>query len=262
MFGDQYADACSELGVLTSYRCFEQGVICADGKGSREFGERRNCRPNESSKYIEWVGGFADYLMKLKKNPAQVIVAGIYGKPNHIAAIPDEKIDYVATPRLANVCGASGEEGEGATPAVRMNALMAKFGGRASQSSICDSELSWAMRDVGLVTRTAATRSHCLRGALTDIDSAAAGVQPTCRVEVATDMRTTLEKRVVVPPCDRASGERCFTIARDAECEDTETQLAFQLDGGASNETLIVTCDVNLDAPVHRPSDDLTRAPE
>lgn len=256
LFADQYADACSQMGPITSYRCFEHGVRCHDGKGSRAFGERRDCRPNEGSPYVESVSGFADFLKGLKQNPAQVIVAGIYGKPNQVTAIPDERITTYSTPRLADVCGSGGKEGSGATPAIRMNALMAEFGGRASQSSICESELSWAMRDVGLVTRGAATRSHCLRGALSDVDPAAPGIQPACRVEVASDVGTNLATRGQLPPCDRAEGKRCFTIDIEAECADTETQLAFHVLDRADNETLTVTCDVDVDAPAHQSRDE------
>jgi hypothetical protein len=247
LFGEPYADACTELGALTSYRCFEHGVRCYDGQGSRAFGERRNCRPDESSPYMESVAGFADALKATKRDPAQVIVAGIYGKPNRVVAIRDERVTGFATPRLADVCGSGGEEGTGATPAVRMHALLAEFGGRASRSSICDSELSWAMRDVGLVTRAAATRSHCLHGALIDVDGAAAGIQPTCRVEVASHVGTPLETRTELPPCDGAGRERCFTIERDDACSDTETQLAFRVDAGGAKETLIASCDVDLE---------------
>src|SRR5687768_2425158 len=122
LYGDVQADACSELGAITSYRCFEHGVRCYDGKGSRAFGDRRNCRADETSLYMESVEGFATYLKKLKKNPAQVVVAGIYGKPNWVNAIPDERVTTFQTPRLSNVCGTGGKEGTGATPAVRMNA--------------------------------------------------------------------------------------------------------------------------------------------
>lgn len=262
LFSDPYADACSELGAITSYRCFEHGVRCYDGKGSREYGERRNCRPDESSPYVESVADFAEFLKGLKPNPAQVIVAGVYGKPNRVTAIRDHRITTYSTPRLADVCGGGGAEGTGATPAVRMNALMAEFGGRASHSSICESQLSWAMRDMGLVTHGAATRSHCLRGALADVDAAAPGIQPACRVEVASDIGTPLEARVEVPSCDRADGVRCFTVDVDPACGHTETQLSFGVDAGAGNETLIVSCDVVLDALPPPPVISGTRAYE
>ena len=243
LFGDQVADACSELGTNTSYRCFEHGVRCYDGKGSRALGDRSNCRADESSPYMESVSGFAGFLKGLKTNPAQVVVAAIYGKPNWVHTIPDERVTTHKTPRLADVCGGSGKEGTGATPAIRMNALLAEFGGRASQSSICESELSWAMGDIGLVTRRAATRSHCLGGRLIDANAGAAGIQPTCRVEVATDVGTDAERRIEVPPCDGAAG-RCFTIDTDAACADTETRLAFEVSNPAENETLTIACDV------------------
>ena len=237
------ADTCGELGMLTSYRCFEYGVTCYDGKDSRELGSRSNCHPNERSAYVESVLDFADFLKGLKENPAQVVVSAIYGKPNGITAIRDERVT-TETPRLADVCGGTGVEGTGATPAVRMNALLAEFGGRASQSSICESELSWAMREVGLVTRGAATRSRCLRGALADLDAAAPGLQPACRVEVARHLGTGVEERIAVPPCGGADGQRCFTVDVDATCGETETKLAVQVADPADDETLTVDCDV------------------
>ncbi len=243
LFGDSYADACSDVGAMTSYRCFEHGVVCHDGKGSRELGERTNCRPDESSRYVESISSFATFLKGVKKNPAQVIVAGIYGKPNGVRAVPDEKVMGYLTPRLANVCAGGGLAGTGATPAIRMNALLAEFGGRASQSSICESELSWAMRDVGLVTRGAATRSRCLHGSLIDDDGVTPGIQPTCRVDVATGDATSREAWSAVPSCDRSSGGPCFTVETDAACE-TETNLAVRVEGGA-DETVSVTCDVD-----------------
>ncbi len=235
LFGDVDADACSALGPSTSYRCFEHGVTCADGKGSREFGERENCRPDETSPYVESVAAFAQYLKKLKRQPAQTIVAGIYGKPNGVFAVPDEKVELrlgYQTPRLADVCGGMGVEGTGATPAIRMNALLAEFGGRASQSSICERELAWAMRDVGLVARSAATRSRCLRGALVDDNADLPGTQPTCRVDAATNTGTSRELRRDVP----------FTLELDTTC--VETQLSFRA-ASIAGETLTVTCDVD-----------------
>lgn len=234
-YDDVYGDACSDMGPMTSYRCFEHGVECADGKGSREFGERTNCRPSSNGRFIESVPGFAQYLKKLKPHPAQTLVAGIYGKPNGVFAIPDEKIELARgyqTPRLADVCGGTGVEGTGATPAIRMNALLAEFGGRASQSSICESELSWAMRDVGLVAREAATRSHCLRGKLVDTDAIAPGIQPSCTVAATTNTGTSREIRREVP----------FTLELDTSC--AGNQLSFRA-SSLAGETLTVTCDVD-----------------
>ncbi len=250
LFSDPYANACSELGAITSYRCFEHGVLCYDGKGSRALGERTHCRSNESSEYIESVSAFATSLKAVKRDPGQVIVAGIYGKPNNVTAIRDERVTYFTTPRLANVCNTGGVEGTGATPAVRMNALMAEFGGRASHSSICEPELAWAMRDAGLVTRSVATRSHCLRGRMIDYDAQAPGVQPSCTVQAASNAGTPEETREEIVPCVGGDTGRCFTVEADPiECADSETQLAFRVqdspDGG--RETMTVRCDVHDD---------------
>jgi hypothetical protein len=251
LFSEPYADACTELGTLTSYRCFEHGVTCYDGKGSREFGERRDCRPNENSRYVESVRSFAETLKGVKQNPAQIAVAAIYGKPNHVEVIPDERVTSFQTPRLAASCGSGFVEGSGATPAIRMNALLAEFGGRASQSSICDSELSWAMRETALVARGAAKRSPCLRGGLIDANRVEPGIQPRCEVHAMTGARTKLETRVAIPECDRSGGDRCFTIDFDATCE-TETQLAVRLTESQDHETLVVDCEVPNSVPDSR----------
>jgi hypothetical protein len=245
LYSDPYADACSALGPRTSYRCFEHGVRCYDGKASRVFGARENCRADEDSPYVDSVSSFARHLRSLKAHPAQVVVAGIYGKPHQVATVRDEQITAYAAPRLANVCDTGGDEGTGATPAVRMNALMTEFPARASQSSICAADLSWALRDAGLAARAAASRSHCLRGSLVDIDTAAPGVQPSCRVDVISNAGTAQEAQLELPACDGTGGARCFTIDVDAlACPDTDTQLAFAVSDGAANETLTATCDV------------------
>jgi hypothetical protein len=221
-------------------------VTCHDGKGSRVIGERENCRPDETSRYVQSVSGFADYLKSLKRNPAQVVVAGIYGKPNRVVAVPDERFTSFTTPRLADVCGGgdTAVEGVGATPGIRMNALLAQFGGRASQSSICERELSWAMHDVGLVTHGAATRSRCLRGTLVDADTATDGLQPTCQVELVRAFGTTSAERTRVPACDATTSGPCFTIAADPACAGTESELAVNVGPHAEDETLTVECDV------------------
>lgn len=245
LFTDFYGDACSELGPMTSYRCFEHGVKCYDGKGMRAFGDRSHCHADDSSPYEQSITAMAKYLQGLKKDPAQVIVAGIYGKPNGITAVPDERITSVTTPRLGNVCGGRGAEGTGATPAVRMNALMAQFGGRASQSSICDSQLAWAMHDVGLVTRGAATRSGCLRGALIDHDESRVGIQPACHVYVRGSAAKGDETRERVPACDHPGDTGCYTLDDDSTC--TGTGVAVHLHDVSVGQTLHVVCDVSPD---------------
>lgn len=243
LFRDPHEDACGTLGTLTSYRCFEHGVTCHDGQGSRVFGERQNCRPAEDSPYVQSVATFARYLRDLKRDPAQVVVAGIYGKPNGIRVVPDERITTYQTPRLASSCNAGMAEGVGAAPAVRMNALMAEFGGHASQSSICDPDLAWAMRDVGLVARDVATQSHCLRGAI--------ATESSCRVYAARPSDDRRARPIEIPRCTRGleQRERCFTIERDdVACGHTETGLTFRIHADADDgSTMSVSCDVAND---------------
>jgi hypothetical protein len=56
----------SPLGELTSFRCFEFGVACAeDGDGERELGGRSGCAPDDESDYVEPIGTYADFLTGL-----------------------------------------------------------------------------------------------------------------------------------------------------------------------------------------------------
>jgi hypothetical protein len=122
-----------------------------------------------------------------------------------------------------------------------MNSLLAEFGGRASQSSICEPELSWAMRDLGLVARGAAKRSRCLRGGAIEPSS--------CRVEAAIEVAGIRASHRSIAPCKDASDTHCFTIDPDPTCDGS--QLAFSVrEPIGPSETLSVRCELDVDAAV------------
>lgn len=233
----QSGDRCSDLGGFSDYRCFEFGVECADGKTSRATGERRNCRSNESSEHISPVSEFASFVHGLKDHPGKVVVAGIYGKPNSVVVENDPRWGYEGLVRVAASCDTA--KG-GANPGVRVNEFLSMFPARAAQSSICEPDLSWAMRNTALLTRRVATQSPCLDGEITDPAS--------CELEVIRGRGTADESAIAIPPCIGTGddGVPCFAIELDAEaCGDTPSSLAFRLDGDmtpGTDETLAVSC--------------------
>jgi hypothetical protein len=240
---DAYGDVCSPLGARTSYRCFEFGVQCDDGKSARELGPRSNCRSDEESPYIAPVSPFADFLKGLKDHPGKVIVAGVYGVPESVDVVSDPRLSS-GTPMLAKVCESSLGS---ATPAIRIEALLSQFPARAARSSICESDLSWAMRNTALVTRRVATRSHCLAGSLADTDSSVVGLQPTCQVATVTAAGTSLASSQKLRPCASATDDNCYAIEADTtSCADTASKLAVRVrqPNRLANETLTVSCEL------------------
>ena len=215
----------------------------ATAKGARQFGERTNCQPDEDSPYLASVSSFASFLHELKDHPGKIVVAGIYGKPNGVVVEQDARHPS-GTPRLRPACESSTAT---ATPGIRLNAMLSQFPARAAQSSICEPDLSWALRRTALLTRKVANRSHCLIGVITDTDFEARGIQPSCSTFAITDRGTKkAEVRTRIPHCAEGQTERCFTLEVDQDvCADTESQLALRITQTSSvaKETLTVDCD-------------------
>ena len=106
----------SELGFLSSFRCFEFGVSC-DPDTPRVPGARSNCVPRQNSPYMDDISVYADFLKGLKDNPSNVVVAGIIGTPSPVSV----ELVEGAEPRLAASCSSGSGD---AAPAVRLTAFL------------------------------------------------------------------------------------------------------------------------------------------
>lgn len=124
----------SELGFLSSFRCFEFGVSC-NPDTPRVAGARSDCAPRQDSPYMDDVGVYADFLKGLKENPGNVVVAGIVGNasPVTVSLVDGE-------PRLDASCSAG--LGGGAAPAIRLTAFLEQFPDRNTATTICNDDLS------------------------------------------------------------------------------------------------------------------------
>jgi hypothetical protein len=229
----------SELGPLSSFRCFDFGVRCRES--GRDPGPRTDCQPRDDSPYLFPVGGYVSFLRGLKPDPSDVLVAAIAGDPEPVEVTLTD-LDKDGTddePLLADSC--ESDTGS-AVPAIRIRGLLDGFAARSTFGSICAEPLTGPLADAARGIARTATRSPCLVGALEDTDPDAPGVQPDCTVVT----KSPSGDRTPIPACvDGAPSDQCYTIDTDADrCGDTDTQLAVDLSRATipSQDHVIVTC--------------------
>jgi hypothetical protein len=210
------------LGPLSSYRCFEFGVTCAEDRAEdgdpRATGPRSSCGPREDSEYMYSVGEYADFLRGLKSDPSQVFVAGIIGNTTPV----EVGADMNGSPKLESSCQSSAGT---ADPGVRLQALLDAFPSRSRTETICNQELISALAGIGRRLRDVVGGSPCLDGAIE--------TPLRCTVEDARGLGTQFEERVEIPECDTPANPEgsanlpCYAIAVDtARCPETNTALA------------------------------------
>lgn len=137
MFDTSQNDINDPLGPLTSFRCFEFGVVC-DPDDPRTVGARSDCASREDSQYTYTVQEYVDFLHQLK--PDNVVVATIQGNPTPVAVTTDVNTN----PQLSPSCvSASGE----AAPGVRLAQFVDGFPGANNINTICD-EMTGSLQNI------------------------------------------------------------------------------------------------------------------
>jgi len=138
----------SELGPLTSYRCFQFGNLCGGVDPGRSQGQRQNCvpgtfQPDKPQHQLIPTQDIAAFLKGLKpQDPRMVYVSVIGGPPAPIAV----GLDANGYPDLQPAC--TGGIGS-ADPATRLTELVTYFDDdRASFISICQQDLKLAMEKI------------------------------------------------------------------------------------------------------------------
>ena len=104
----------SNLGPLTSFRCFEFGVECTPD-APRTAGPRQDCATRLNSQYMYNIDEYANFLKTLKEDPGQIIVAGIIGNPSPVTVGTKDN-----EPTLDASCtSASGDADPGNAPSLK-----------------------------------------------------------------------------------------------------------------------------------------------
>ena len=224
------------LGPLTSFRCFEHGVTCAEDD-PRTPGIKTECTAT-SSDYMAGVEEYVTFLQGLKAHPAMVTVAGIFGDTEPVKVELQPETGY---PMLTASCVGTVNGGQ-ASPAIRLSSVLDGFPGRSQHASICSDDMAGPLESVASVVGGTAARSPCLLGDLVDTEPDRGGVQPACRVYYATDPGITAEDGIEVARCDGGTGSDCYRVVQNAQtCSHTASQLAIEAPE-ANGKHLVVEC--------------------
>ena len=247
LFDPSMDDRESELGELSSFRCFEFGVQCAPVEGGeRSMGPRSDCAPEEDSPYLESVSSYADFLRGLKADPETVFVAGITGDAGPVLVGEDmakEPAEIYVEP-TCTICPGGGGSGceqidalVQAYPAIRMQSLIDAFGAAGHRQDICAYDPATDSLDFGAALAGVAERlapriaTQCLDVQPRDADPAASGIQAECEL-----LEAAGGAEVAIPACDAAAGAvPCFRL-RDNPDQCPATGLALAVDRGEAPE--------------------------
>ncbi len=221
---DTSAEAMETLGNLSSFRCFEHGVVCDDDQ-PRELGVKTSCTPREDSAYVHPMGRYVDFLHGLKSDPSMVMVAGMFGDP-HVEVTEDVVPSWEI---LADVCPGDTR----ADPAVRLHALTGGFPARWVFTTICD-PMAKRLTTIADTTANVLAARACLTGALPP--------SPMCHAFAAVPGGA----RRTLPMCTAEVSTACVAIARDEQaCAFTSHALAATAPGLLEpGEHLLVECGV------------------
>jgi hypothetical protein len=235
----------SELGELSSFRCFEFGVACAeDADGERAIGSRTDCVPDDDSAYIEPVATYADFLTSLKGGAHRVAYAAIVGDIAPVAVGLEPGQDRLWVEPQCKVCPdgsdtcSTGSELVAAFPAIRFNALADRLAGRSEVENICSYgpdaqalDYTESLARVGERLR-ADGGTHCLASAPADRDPDSEGLQPLCELTDGGD---------AIPACTELSAP-CWYLAYAPECEGSQEALVIDRGDSAPAGDLALRC--------------------
>jgi hypothetical protein len=142
----------STLGFLNSFRCFEFGVTC-DINERTVMGPRQDCQPrDDADALLHYMDRYTSFLANLV-DPGRLVVAALAGP------VPDEIVVEMSEgerPQVAATC--TDELGAGATPGIRIEAMMSHFNTPIELSdwayaSICQDSFQTSLEAIGLEIR-------------------------------------------------------------------------------------------------------------
>ena len=205
---------------LYAYDC-DQPISATAG------GTYHNCTVKTGS-YLQDTKYYHDFLAGLKSE-GQVVVAVLGGDPkSDIDMTGAINTPFVQSLALLPSCMATinGNPAIG-RPGIRLNDFVQQFGDHGLYDTICQSDYSGALMDIGQLLFTSV--SPCLDGAVdpTDKDPNNPGIQPDCAVSDVVNLNTPQQSETQIPTCPMTgpttpdpNGPRpCWWIASDpASC--------------------------------------------
>ena len=148
LFDPQQQGSNDPLGPLTSFRCFEFGVLC-DVNDRNAAGPRQNCVP--AFDWLHKVDDYVSFFSQLKGSKDRVLLAAIAGPTSPVTVGKDGP-----NPTLAPSC----QTNDGfAVPALRLAKVVNAFGGEIAP--ICTDDFGPALSKIGERIRSA-LGSQCI----------------------------------------------------------------------------------------------------
>jgi len=240
------------------FRCAQTAYRCDRPISPSEPGQYTGCTVRHDS-FLNNPEDYAQFLLGVKGN-AGVAVALIAGDPTQdvhtgpVTLIGANGNTAVQPLGVQETCMATinGHLAIG-RPSLRLNEMLAGFGDRGLFRTVCQSDYSTALADIGALLFAAV--SPCLEGTLDtrDTDAVNPGLQPDCTVSDIEAPDTDAQVETAIPRChmidqdhpDRAGAPACWWVARNAAACATETQLELRVEregAAAPNTTVRVSC--------------------
>jgi hypothetical protein len=134
------------LGALQSFRCTQFGLACDQPLDT--VGAKTSCRSDPSSRYIDDVQTFVDFVAGLKPDPRQILTAAMVGPPDVSVELRAPPGGGTPIPALAHSCLWNGTEGINvADPGVRHIQFAEAFGGPFA--AICQQDQTPQLTQLG-----------------------------------------------------------------------------------------------------------------
>ncbi len=212
------------LGPLSSFRCFEQAVVC---DAPLAPGPLSGCTIREDG-LLHSLSRYWDFLEGIKA-PGAIMIGTITGDTGDMAVA----IGEMGNLRLAPSCSA--EIGE-ASPAPRLTAFGQHFELHASFGTICDE----SMAGLGLAASSIeeiVQPSRCLVGLVAD-RSSEPGTQYECRATSQRRVGSSELEELSLPSCDSGTTP-CYEIVQDPLCAGEVSGLRANFVGDVADRVLI-----------------------
>lgn len=228
--------ASSTEGAKVNFACTADGVVCDSSSDMTTPGDRTQCHPSDHATWLQAPARYASFLRGVKRDPRDVVVAGIIGDPTRVKIGSDGLLAPSCTYN-AGTTGTAGSGDQTAFPAVRTESFLTQFG-LYSTSSICGADLQAGMTQIGALLKQE-FGDPCFKNDLADADPTTPELDPDCTVTDVLRVSSGDDVELAaIPSCKQVSGAvPCWHIDEDAvKCAYTMTnphrKLVIERGGG------------------------------
>jgi hypothetical protein len=159
------------LGPLDSFRCFEKGIRCAEGRDVdlRVEGPKTDCVPDEATEYLQDLQTrYVDFIRGLKASSRNIVVAAIVGDAAPVEV--GRRTPTGSTSARADLIPSctytdTSNQTNTADPGIRLRWFTDQFGTNGIDTSVCRQDYLAAMVELGVQLRRM-VGYPCIEGAL------------------------------------------------------------------------------------------------